>query len=56
VIRLPAEADQLRAERDEVREAARQAWDASTEPAPRIARDRLLSDPRSGARPLGGAR
>lgn len=57
VIRLRAEVEALRAERDQAQEAARAAWQASTEPgaeAPRTARDRLLRDPCSGAHPLGG--
>jgi hypothetical protein len=64
VIRLRAEVEVLRAERDQARQAARAAWEASTEPghgtAPPgpggVTCDQLLADPRSGARPLGGPR
>jgi hypothetical protein len=57
VIRLRAEVEALRAERDQAREAARAAWEASTEPGSEggVTGHRILADPRSGARPLGGA-
>jgi hypothetical protein len=60
VDRLAAEAEQLMTERDEARESAALAWDASASAPPRPApppgdgRARLLAAPRSGARPLGG--
>jgi hypothetical protein len=59
VIRLRAEVEALRAERDEARESARAAWERATEPGEATVTDlrtRLLRDPRSGARPLGGTR
>jgi len=65
--RLAAEVDRLTAELDGARESAALAWDAAAEQPPRPAdvgpaddlaaarRRRLLADPLSGARPLGGA-
>jgi hypothetical protein len=58
VIRLRAEVEALRAERDQARESARAAWQEASEPGGAIVtglRTRLLRDPRSGARPFGGA-
>ncbi|HEY6275604.1 MAG TPA: hypothetical protein VIX86_04660 [Streptosporangiaceae bacterium] len=58
VIRLRAEVEALRAERDQAQEATRHAWVASTEPDARApqktARDRLLTDRLSGVHRLTG--
>jgi hypothetical protein len=56
-IPLRAEVEALTAERDEAPESARAAWEASSEPRGSKVVDlraRLIGDPRSGARPLGG--
>jgi hypothetical protein len=57
LVRLRAEVEALRAERDQARESERAAWERASEPDAQGAtvvdlRARLLRDARSGARPL----
>ena len=57
VIRLRADVEALRAERDQAQESARAAWEQASKPevqAPLTARDRLLSDRLSGVHDLFG--